>query len=88
MKQTNNYDYDDLEEFEDEQEEFGLGYDCPLIERNFDFICTIAGSSLTATKLLTHCDYQVVVNWFGGWHHAQRYIFLNNATITNKSKFL
>lgn len=68
-------DSDDLSLFDDEQVEFGLGYDCQLLPKTYDLIKTIAGGSLTAAKLLNRGDCNVVINWFGGWHHAQRYFF-------------
>lgn len=66
------YEREDLEEFEQEQLEFGLCYDCPLLVRMYDLIKAIGGSSLTAAKLLVENKCDVAVNWFGGWHHAQR----------------
>lgn len=67
---------DDPEIFEEEQLEYGLGYDCPILEKNFDFVKAVAGGSLTAAKLLNEGTCRVGINWFGGWHHAQRYFLL------------
>lgn len=67
-------DSDDLDQYYDEQEEYGLGYDCPILEKMYDFTRTIAGSSLTAAKLLISGKYKTAINWFGGWHHAQRHV--------------
>lgn len=64
---------DDLDKFYDEQEEYGLGYDCPILDRMFDFASAIAGGSLTAASCLTNKECKVAINWFGGWHHAQRF---------------
>lgn len=66
-------DCDDLEKYYDEQDEYGLGYDCPIIEKIYDFSTLIAGGSLTAARCLMNEQCKVAVNWFGGWHHAQRY---------------
>lgn len=66
------YDNEDSEEYEEELLEFGLGYDCPLIEKTYDFVKAIGGSSLTAAKWLVENKCNVSINWFGGWHHAQR----------------
>ncbi|EEB14146.1 histone deacetylase, putative [Pediculus humanus corporis] len=55
--------------------DFNLGYDCPLFEGILDFVKLIAGSSLTAAKKLIKKYMQnipISINWFGGWHHAQR----------------
>lgn len=70
LKKAN--DCKDLSEIEDEQLEFGLSYDCPLLEDNFEFIKVVGGSSLSAAKLLNTGKFKTAINWFGGWHHAQR----------------
>lgn len=48
------------------------GYDCPLIERIYGFVETIAGASITAAQVLVDGLARVAINWCGGWHHAQR----------------
>lgn len=70
IKKTNDCDYDD--KFQEESNEYGLEYDCPLIPRLYTLIKLIAGSSVSAAKLLIAKKCMVVINWFGGWHHAQR----------------
>ncbi|CAH0561320.1 unnamed protein product [Brassicogethes aeneus] len=70
MKKIN--DLEDFEDFDEEQVEFGLGYDCPILENMFDFARVVAGGSLTAAKLLAAKKCRTAINWFGGWHHAQR----------------
>lgn len=70
MKRVNNSD--DLDLHDEEAAEYGLNYDCPLLERNFDFACTIAGGTLTAATLLCRKISRIAINWCGGWHHAQR----------------
>lgn len=82
LKKVN--DCDGISEFEAEQLEFGLGYDCPLLGDNFEFAKVVGGSSLTAAKLLNTGKFKIAINWFGGWHHAQRYIVLLY-TVKNKS---
>lgn len=62
----------DLDVSVEEEVEFGIGYDCPLISRQYDLICALAGGSLTGAKLLIQGSCNVAINWFGGWHHAQR----------------
>ncbi|XP_077282936.1 histone deacetylase 8-like [Arctopsyche grandis] len=69
MKESNDLDLDDVNE---EQIEFGLGYDCPPFENIFETILTIAGGSLTAASRLVSEDTKIAINWCGGWHHAQR----------------
>ncbi|XP_063237898.1 histone deacetylase 8-like [Bacillus rossius redtenbacheri] len=65
-------DSSDLEKHEEEQLEFGLGYDCPLFDRLYDFARIVVGSSVSAAKLLVDGSASVAINWCGGWHHAQR----------------
>lgn len=78
LKKCEDIDIDDAEEFENEMQEYGLSYDCPLLERNYSLVSTIAGGSVSAAQLLTANKCKIAINWFGGWHHAQRYfsIFL------------
>ena len=59
-------------EREEEQEEHGLGYDCPSQERLLDWCLTVAGGSLTAARVLVSGQARVAINWAGGWHHAHR----------------
>ncbi|KAK5643273.1 hypothetical protein RI129_007118 [Pyrocoelia pectoralis] len=59
--------------FEDEEElEFGLSYDCPLLPQLYTLVQALAGSSITAANLLAESKCDIAINWFGGWHHAQR----------------
>ncbi|XP_042218643.1 histone deacetylase 8-like isoform X2 [Homarus americanus] len=60
---------DDQEIIEDE---FGLGFDCPVINNLWTIVCQVAGASLTAARALTTCQAKIAINWCGGWHHAQR----------------
>lgn len=66
--------------------EYGLGYDCPLVEDIFSFVCHIAGGTLTAARTLTKKQADVAINWCGGWHHAQRdeaegYCYVNDIVL-------
>ncbi|XP_035703317.1 histone deacetylase 8 isoform X2 [Folsomia candida] len=54
-----------------EEEEFGLGYDCPTFENMIDFGQTIAGGTIAAAGALIQGS-KIAINWCGGWHHAQR----------------
>ncbi|XP_071445150.1 histone deacetylase 8-like [Hetaerina americana] len=65
-------EWSDFEQREDDQLEYGLGYDCPLFKNIYEFASLVAGGSLTAAKVLVDGDAQVAINWCGGWHHAQR----------------
>jgi len=57
---------------QDLEQEFGFGYDCPLIEDLECFVKTLAAGSLTAADLLVERRVRVAINWSGGWHHAKR----------------
>ncbi|KAM7346561.1 histone deacetylase 8-like [Cochliomyia hominivorax] len=52
----------------------GLAYDCPPWPGIKQYVCTIAGATMTACDCLCKSGNspQVVINWCGGWHHAQR----------------
>ncbi|KAJ9576402.1 hypothetical protein L9F63_006758 [Diploptera punctata] len=76
----------DWEKFEEEQLEFGLSYDCPMIEGIYNFAQIIAGASLTAARVLVEDLATVAINWCGGWHHAQRdeaegFCYINDAVL-------
>ncbi|XP_069957053.1 uncharacterized protein [Cherax quadricarinatus] len=60
---------DDQELIEDE---FGLGFDCPIINNLWTIVCQVTGASLTAACALTSSKAKIAINWCGGWHHAQR----------------
>lgn len=72
LKKINDKDIEDCNEFKNELEEYGLVYDCPLLTQMYDVVKTLAGGSITAAKLLVALKCQTAINWFGGWHHAQR----------------
>ena len=57
----------------EDEDDFGIGYDCPLIDNLFEYCCNIGGASLTAAHLINNSSFKYVVNWFGGWHHAKRF---------------
>lgn len=62
---------DDTSDVDEEQLNYGLGYDCPKIKNLWKFVRTIAGGTLTAADQLLS-GRKTVINWCGGWHHAQR----------------
>ncbi|XP_055613935.1 histone deacetylase 8-like [Uranotaenia lowii] len=64
-------DADETDDVTDELQEFGLAFDCPLLKNIYDFVTTIAGSTLAAVNAIL-TGAQVAINWNGGWHHAQR----------------
>ncbi|XP_045593976.2 LOW QUALITY PROTEIN: histone deacetylase 8 [Procambarus clarkii] len=54
------------------EDEFGLGFDCPILNNLWTIVCQVAGASLTAALALTSSYSTIAINWCGGWHHAQR----------------
>lgn len=58
--------------------EFGLSYDCPVFVGLADYVKHIAGASLSAADILVSTrksnskDRAIVINWYGGRHHASR----------------
>ena len=79
--------YDEDNEYAND--EFGLGYDCPIWPELYDYVCEIAGSTLTSCRQLLQqdsADNSIVINWFGGWHHSQRdkaagYCYINDIVL-------
>lgn len=69
-KYSNGEHEDDL--LDGNEDDYGIGYDCPFIDNIFDYCCNIGGSSLTAAHLINTGRFKYVCNWFGGWHHAKR----------------
>jgi histone deacetylase 8 len=53
------------------ENDFGLGYDCPLFRGMTKFTHRIVGGTLSAVEAIIE-GYDVAINWTGGWHHAQR----------------
>lgn len=51
--------------------DFGLGYDCPPLRNLWPLAAAVAGSTVTAAVECMR-GARVVINWCGGWHHAQR----------------
>ncbi|KAM3964001.1 histone deacetylase 8 [Aphomia sociella] len=56
-----------------QDEEYGIGYDCPPVSNMFDLVSVLAGGSITAAKCLLLGIADVAINWCGGWHHSQRF---------------
>ncbi|XP_022831770.1 histone deacetylase 8-like isoform X2 [Spodoptera litura] len=56
-----------------EDEECGIGYDCPPVSNMYGLVSTIAGGSITAARCLLLGITDVAINWCGGWHHAHRF---------------
>ena len=57
---------------DDEEDQYGLGYDCPTHSDLLSWVLGMVGGSLTAATYLVENKAQVAMNWFGGWHHAHR----------------
>ncbi|KAK5875602.1 hypothetical protein CesoFtcFv8_026669 [Champsocephalus esox] len=52
--------------------DYGLGYDCPVVEGIYDYAAAVGGATLTAAQCLMDQKCEVSVNWAGGWHHAKK----------------
>ncbi|XP_050329478.1 histone deacetylase 8-like [Bactrocera neohumeralis] len=72
--------------------EYGLGFDCPSWRGVWEYACTVAGGTMSACAALckygaTNNDEQtIIINWTGGWHHAQRdraagYCYVNDIVL-------
>ncbi|XP_059621926.1 histone deacetylase 8-like [Phlebotomus argentipes] len=58
------------EEETEEDEDFGLSYDCPKFSGVYKFAEVIAGGTISAAESLISGS-RFAINWSGGWHHAQ-----------------
>ncbi|XP_061664346.1 histone deacetylase 8 [Syngnathoides biaculeatus] len=66
--------------------EYGLGYDCPVVEGIFDYAAAVGGATLTAAQCLVDQTCRVAINWAGGWHHAKKdqasgFCYINDAVL-------
>uniref|UniRef100_A0A3Q2UMF6 Histone deacetylase 8 n=1 Tax=Fundulus heteroclitus TaxID=8078 RepID=A0A3Q2UMF6_FUNHE len=66
--------------------DFGLGYDCPVVEGIFDYAAAVGGATLTAAECLLDQKCEVAINWAGGWHHAKKdeasgFCYINDAVL-------
>ncbi|XP_023653366.2 histone deacetylase 8 isoform X1 [Paramormyrops kingsleyae] len=66
--------------------DFGLGYDCPVVEGIFDYAAAVGGATLTAAECLLDGKDNVAINWAGGWHHAKKdeasgFCYVNDAVL-------
>uniref|UniRef100_A0AAY4AFH5 Histone deacetylase 8 n=1 Tax=Denticeps clupeoides TaxID=299321 RepID=A0AAY4AFH5_9TELE len=66
--------------------DFGLGYDCPVVEGIFDYAAAVGGATLTAAQALLDGKCEVAINWAGGWHHAKKdeasgFCYVNDAVL-------
>ncbi|KAI3601319.1 histone deacetylase 8 [Moniliophthora roreri] len=51
---------------------FGLEDDCPVFPGLKEYVCCVAGATLTAVNALKVPNVEVAICWDGGRHHAQR----------------
>ncbi|XP_077445430.1 histone deacetylase 8 isoform X1 [Stigmatopora argus] len=66
--------------------DFGLGYDCPVVEGIYDYAAAVGGATITAAKCLVEQTCHVAINWAGGWHHAKKdqasgFCYVNDAVL-------
>lgn len=69
-EQQQEWDMSILDTSQRGEEDFGLGYDCPLLPNMINLIKLIAGSTLTAVESIIEGKVDIALNWTGGWHHA------------------
>ncbi|OTF83938.1 hypothetical protein BLA29_001449 [Euroglyphus maynei] len=62
----------DSDQSNDDENDFGLDYDCPPFPDLFKAIGYIAASSIAAANAIISGQFSIVLNWFGGWHHGHR----------------
>ena len=75
---------------EEYEEKYGLAYDCPPRDNLLERASLLAGTSLTAARLLTEKKRKIVLNWCGGWHHAfenkaSGFCYINDIVIAIKT---
>lgn len=70
LKENNERDSDD--DVNETDLEYGLGYDCEPLDKLWDFVQIIAGGTLKAVECIMYENFDIAINWNGGWHHAQR----------------
>ncbi|XP_023226182.1 histone deacetylase 8-like isoform X1 [Centruroides sculpturatus] len=76
-------------------EQFGLDYDCPVVNKHYTMVTWQAGGTLTAARALLNSNCTISVNWEGGWHHAKKdeaagFCYINDpvlAILELRSKF-
>ncbi|XP_018788425.1 PREDICTED: uncharacterized protein LOC108968702 isoform X3 [Bactrocera latifrons] len=72
--------------------EYGLGFDCPSWRGVWEYACTVAGGTMSACVALckygvtNNSEQTIIINWTGGWHHAQRdraagYCYVNDIVL-------
>ncbi|XP_048526785.1 histone deacetylase 8-like isoform X3 [Dendroctonus ponderosae] len=71
LKSLESFD-SNLDELLEQHVEYGLGYDCPVLDNLLQLAECVAGGTLSAAKLLVSRKCKTTINWFGGWHHARR----------------
>ncbi|XP_067674880.1 histone deacetylase 8-like [Haliotis asinina] len=65
-------DQEDEEKYDQEAEQFGLTYDCPVHVGVYEYAVLVAGATVCAAELLVDGSCDIAMNWCGGWHHAKR----------------
>ncbi|KAJ3585619.1 hypothetical protein NHX12_014338 [Muraenolepis orangiensis] len=66
--------------------DYGLGYDCPIVEGIFEYAAAVGGATLTAAQCLLDRRCDIAINWAGGWHHAKKdeasgFCYVNDAVL-------
>uniref|UniRef100_T1JJ77 Histone deacetylase n=1 Tax=Strigamia maritima TaxID=126957 RepID=T1JJ77_STRMM len=59
-----------IDEIDELQSDYG--YDCPVLANMFSYASTIAGGTISGARCLAEFNFQIAINWCGGWHHAKK----------------
>ncbi|XP_051999249.1 histone deacetylase 8-like [Xyrauchen texanus] len=66
--------------------DFGVSYDCPVVEGIFDYAAAVGGATPTAAQNLQDGKCDVAIKWAGGWNHAKKdeasgFCYVNDAVL-------
>eukprot|EP00891_Asterochloris_glomerata_P007122 jgi/Astpho2/7122/e_gw1.00110.3.1_t len=67
-----NWDDQTTSQAHPDHKRFNFGEDCPAFDGLFSFCQLYAGGSIHGAKQLAQGDYDIVINWAGGLHHARK----------------
>ncbi|KAM1255811.1 hypothetical protein ACFX2G_030606 [Malus domestica] len=57
---------------------FNVDEDYPVFDGLYSFFQTYAGGSVGGAVKLNHGIYDILINWAGGLHHAEKYIDIHH----------
>ncbi|XP_039255527.2 histone deacetylase 8-like isoform X1 [Styela clava] len=62
----------DEDSINDENDDYGLEYDCPIQDGIIEYCQRVAGGTIEAARMLNNGFCKTAIHWLGGWHHAKR----------------